>query len=131
MATRGIGWTVVALATLIALIKAKAIHAFFKAVWDSACKWIWNKVRDKVAIQAHTDERTYKGRFIDYVYRSAFPQQWFMELEDDYGSVTAVSIEQTQLFLGVKRGTQVEVKTKFHTGFAAETVREVKRFAAK
>jgi hypothetical protein len=59
---RVLAWVALGVAALIALIKAKAIHAACSAAWSAVSSRFWKAVANKVSVNP-TDERTYKGTF--------------------------------------------------------------------
>jgi len=85
-----------------------------------------NITRTWLGIETQThpgDSRTYKGQFEDYWYSSMPHDAWFVRLSHN-GVTTTVPVVETNILVGVRRGTFVEIDTEVRLG--AELVRRVR-----
>ena len=118
-------WTTLGVAALITAIKAKAIHAGINAASGAVSNRVRNVTRTWLGIetQTHSGNRTYKGQFEDYWYSSTPHDAWFIRLSRD-GVTTTVPVVETNVLIGVKRGTLIEIDTEVRLG--AELVRRLR-----
>lgn len=125
LVVRVAAWTALGVAALITAIKARAIHAGIKAVSCAVSNRVRNSTRTWLGIetQTHPGNSTYKGQFEDYWYSSTPHDAWFVRLSHN-GVTTTVPVVETNILIGVKRGTLVEIDTEVRLG--AELVRRVR-----
>lgn len=118
-------WAALGVAALIAAIKARAIHAGVRAVSGAVSDRVRNFTRTWLGIETQTypSNRTYKGQFEDYWYSSMPYDAWFVRLSHN-GVTTTVPVVETNILIGVKRGTLVEIDTEVRSG--AELVRRLR-----
>jgi hypothetical protein len=122
------GYVTTALVLLVGFLKRKTISAATSAMWRKLDSWFWEKMRTKLQIQSQTnpsetDCRTYKGTFVDYVYKST-PYPCHTLTMSSNGFQVNVIVNDTSLLIGIKRGTLIEVDTEVRSG--CEFVRRVR-----
>ena len=124
------GWVTTGAILLVGFIKRKAIGAGTTAVWKKFDAWFWEKMRTKLQLQpqasqaGQTQLRTYTGTFQDYVYKSAPYASHTLTMSSN-GFQVSVPVNDTHLFLGIKRGTFIEVDTEVR--MSCELVRRVRK----
>jgi hypothetical protein len=123
---RIIAWAGGPVIALCLVIKRKAIHAVVKNATEAASKWFWKWVRKKAALGRPQDgnEKTYKGIYQDYGYRSIpGPMHYFCVTHD--GVTTTVRVLNTDLLYGLKIGSFVEIDTESRPGSDYEIIKRV------
>lgn len=113
---------------LWATLKANAIHAVAKKATDTVSDRFWGWLRKKLALdhaQRANDERTYKGAFQDYWYSSLPHPMHFFRITRD-GFTSTVPVWDTAAFVGLKKGTLIEVDTEALPGNTSELVKRLR-----
>jgi hypothetical protein len=125
------GYVVTAVLALFAFMKRKAIGAGASAVWKKCDAWFWEKMRTKLQLQPQTSQagptqlKTYSGTFQDYVYNSTPHNSHTLTISVN-GFIHSVPVNDTHLFLGIKKGTFIEVDTEATIGLYSELVKRVR-----
>lgn len=126
------GYVVTAVLALVAFIKRKAIGAMTSAAWKKCDAWFWEKLRTKLQLQQQTSQaegqsqlKTYNGTFQDYIYRSTPYKSHTLTISCN-GFLHSVPVNDTHLFLGIKKGTYIEVDTEATAGLYSELVKRVR-----
>jgi len=125
------GWVTAGVILLVGFIKRKAIGAVTSAAWKKCDAWFWEKLRSKLQLQQHTSQtgetqlKTYSGTFQDFTYRSTPRNSHTLTISSN-GFLHSVPVNDTHLFLGIKRGTFIEVDTEATVGLYSELVRRVR-----
>jgi len=105
--------------------------AMASAAWKKSDAWFWEKLRTKLQLQQQTSQagptqlKTYSGTFQDYIYRSTPRNSHTLTISCN-GFLHSVPVNDTHLFLGIKKGTFIEVDTEATVGLYSELVKRVR-----
>jgi hypothetical protein len=125
------GYVTTAVLALVVLTKRKVISTTVKAIWKRIDAWFWEKMRTKLQLQQQTQQtgptqlKTYSGMFQDYVYRSTPHNSHTLTISGN-GFLHSVPVNDTHLFMGIKKGTFIEVDTEATVGLYSELVKRVR-----
>jgi hypothetical protein len=124
-----VGGAVLALYTAV---KVKAIHAAMKKAIEAATSQFWKWLHEKLGCAHPQDgnQRTYKGIYQDYGYRSTPGPMHFFSVTYDRVTTT-VPVLDTHLLFGIKIGTLVDIDTEVRSGYEYEIIRRVRVHHAK
>jgi hypothetical protein len=118
-------WIVAAILALLAIIKAKAIHAAYQRATHAISKWFWGWVRSKVGnLAPNSSESKYKGIFLDYWYESTPHAMWFLKFSHD-GRETTVRVNESPMLGKLKAGMFVEIDTVVRPDHTYESIKRV------
>lgn len=118
-------WVVAGILALIAIVKAKAIHAACKKATDAGSKKFWEWVHSRASLAARDrSEQKYKGIFVSYWYRSTPGPMWFLKFSND-GVETTVRINESPMLETLKAGMLVEIDTVVRPDHTYESIKRV------